>query len=426
VIGTRLGSYEIVEQLGAGGMGAVYVARHHLLGRRAAVKVLLPELCGRREAVERFFDEARAISAVPDAGVVQIFDYGHDDAGNAYLVMELLEGESLEARLQRVGRLSAADAVRVVRQAAMTLARAHAAGVVHRDIKPDNLFLVGDMEAEAGERVKVLDFGIAKLADGGPHARSRTSTGVVVGTPLYMSPEQCRGHGGIDHRADIYALGCVLFRAVAGRPPFDAEGAGEILMMHMMTPPPRPSDVVVGVPPDLDAIVLRCLAKDVNERYATAAELASDLGALSARLTGRAHVVSIQPTVIATPAPTTLGLARGSTPVPAVARRRAGAWLSGIAAVVIAGGAIAFVAGRGATSVAPADDDASSVTMPAATAPPPADAGMPPVDAAVDAPPVPEHRPTVRRPHHRSTTSSSSSAATPSTPTTSEDPYDHP
>src|SRR5689334_8880512 len=161
-------------------MGAVYVARHHLLGKRAAIKVLLPELCGRREAVERFFDEARAITAVHDPGVVQIFDFGHDAGGQAYIVMELLDGESLDARLRRTGRLAIPDALRTVRQAATTLARAHAAGLVHRDVKPDNLFLVVDAEAEAGERVKVLDFGIAKLTGDDAGARARTGTGVVI------------------------------------------------------------------------------------------------------------------------------------------------------------------------------------------------------------------------------------------------------
>jgi serine/threonine-protein kinase len=416
VIGAQLGNYQILDTIGAGGMGAVYLGEHRVLGRRAAIKVLLPELVARQDAVERFFQEARAIAAIPDPGVVQIFDFGYEQ-GCAYLVMELLVGESVERRLARLGRLPVPDAVRVARQIATTLAAAHAAGIVHRDIKPDNLFLVRDPEAETGERIKVLDFGIAKLASVG--TTSRTSTGVVMGTPLYMSPEQCRGAGGVDHRADIYALGCVLFHAVCGRPPFDAEGAGEVIARHLFEPAPRAAAIAIGIPAELDALIAKCLAKSPDERFADMPSLAAALGALSARLTGRDHVnIALPPT--SPPATTTLGFAAGQA---GPRRARTGLAIGGFAIVGAAIGALAlFHGGAASVAVTPAARPALAPIADAAQRP---DAPHP--DAAPDAAPVrprpdaaapltpPAHLPP--RPHH---------APRPAAPPKEEDPYAHP
>jgi serine/threonine-protein kinase len=276
--GTTIGSYQILRKLGEGGMGAVYEATHALLGRRAAVKVLLPMYSQNADIVNRFFNEARAATAVADPGIVQIFDFGHHE-GAAYIVMEFLEGESLEARLRRVGRLAVVDAGRICRQVAMALAAAHRRGIVHRDLKPDNVFLVPDLEVVGGERAKVLDFGIAKLV-GDDQARSATRTGSVIGTPEYMSPEQCRGANTvqIDHRADVYALGCILFTLVTGTTPFRGEGAGDLIIAHVTTPPPAPSTLVPDLPPDVDAVVLRCLAKKPADRFQSMLEVAQALG----------------------------------------------------------------------------------------------------------------------------------------------------
>jgi serine/threonine-protein kinase len=205
---TTIGQYQIVRKIGEGGMGAVYLAQHALLGRSAAIKVLLPALSSQREVVERFFNEARATTTVSDPGIVSVFDFGYHTDGSAYIVMELLEGESLETRVHR-GPLPVVDALKITRQVAGSLAAAHACGIVHRDLKPENLMLVRDPEAQGGERPKILDFGIAKLTSDAPD-RSRTRTGTLLGTPIYMSPEQCRGSGLVDHRSDIYSLGCVV------------------------------------------------------------------------------------------------------------------------------------------------------------------------------------------------------------------------
>lgn len=217
----HIGQYKILRTLGAGGMGTVYLGEHRLLGRRAAIKTLLPALSSHREIVDRFFTEARAISAISDPGVVSIFDFGYHVDGTAFIVMEFLEGESLSARLERLGTLRLVDALRLARQLSSSLAAAHDRGIVHRDLKPGNVFLVRDPEVPGGERTKILDFGICKLGD--PECTTTTQTGTMLGTPVYMSPEQCRGAGRVDHRSDIYSLGCVLFHMLAGRPPFDCE-----------------------------------------------------------------------------------------------------------------------------------------------------------------------------------------------------------
>ena len=265
-------------------MGTVFLGEHTLLGRKAAIKVLLPELSSKRDSVDRFFNEARATTAIADPGIVQVFDFGFTPDKVAYIVMELLEGEQLNRRLRRLGALSAPDALRITRQAAGSLDAAHAAGIVHRDLKPDNMYIIRDPEAPGGERPKILDFGIAKLGDEVPD-RAVTQTGAVMGTPLYMSPEQCNGAARVDHRADIYALGCVLFHLATGKPPFDLPGVGAIISAHLRERPPLPSSLVANLPAGLDEIVMRCLAKSAGDRFQTMFELQQACDAILVRLT---------------------------------------------------------------------------------------------------------------------------------------------
>ncbi len=268
---THIGQYKILRTLGAGGMGTVYLGEHLLLGRRAAIKTLLPTLSSQREIVDRFFNEARAISAISDPGVVQIFDFGYHVDGTAYIVMEFLEGESLSARLDRLGKLPLVDALRITRQIANSLAAAHACSIVHRDLKPGNVFMIRDSEAQGGERTKILDFGICKLGD---NSDGRTTqTGVMLGTPVYMSPEQCRGAGSVDHRSDIYSVGCALFHMLTGRPPFDCESVGEFIAAHLKEDPPAPSSLEPTIPPAVDALVMRCLAKNPEDRFQSITEM---------------------------------------------------------------------------------------------------------------------------------------------------------
>src|SRR3954468_19347883 len=260
-------------------MGAVYLGQHQLLGRRAAIKVLLPALSARPDIVNRFFNEARAVTSISDPGIVQVFDFGYHVDGSAFIVMEYLEGETVDRRLTRLGKLAPYEALRLCRQIASSLAAAHAQNIIHRDLKPENIFLVRDGEVASGERPKILDFGIAKLSDDHP-GKIKTNTGALMGTPIYMSPEQCRGLAELDHRSDIYALGCVLFHLLTGRPPFEGEGMGDIIAAHIREPAPAPSSRIGGIPPSVDALVLRCLAKPPGERYPTMLELATAIGQL--------------------------------------------------------------------------------------------------------------------------------------------------
>jgi serine/threonine-protein kinase len=387
--GDRIGPYRIVGLIGSGGMGAVYRAEHTLIGRQAAIKVLLPMLSSERANVDRFFNEARATSAVSDPGIVQVFDFGVTPDGSAYIVMEVLDGESLEKRLDRLGALPQVDALRIVRQVAGSLAAAHSAGIVHRDLKPDNLMMIADADAPGGERPKILDFGIAKLGENRPD-RIKTRTGAVMGTPMYMSPEQCSGAGAVDFRADIYALGCVLFRLVTGRPPFDLPGLGDILSAHLREPPPSPRSIVPNLLPEVDELILRCLAKQPDHRFASMIELQRACDAILARITASGAQTVALPSgsmpfaVPAQPPRTTLSLSAGSLPAPPP-QRRLGLWAglfalaatAGIVAAVIAHRANARTGERPAAavpmpSVAPSEPELAPVapSEPAPTPPP--------------------------------------------------------
>ena len=272
----HIGQYRILRKIGAGGMGTVFVGEHILLGRQAAIKMLVPTLAVQHEVVERFFNEARATSAISDPGVVQIYDFGYHVDRTPYIVMELLAGESLSVRIDRRGALRPIPALRLARQIAGALAAAHARDIIHRDLKPDNVFLVRDSEAPGGERAKVLDFGICKIER---DDEALTGSGVVLGTPAYMSPEQCQGAGRIDQRSDIYSLGCVVFHMLTGRAPFECDGAGEFIVAHMQQVAPAPSSFA-ELPAAIDALVGRCLAKSPADRFRSMTELQRAIGGL--------------------------------------------------------------------------------------------------------------------------------------------------
>lgn len=274
MLGQRIGNYRVVRQLGEGGMGVVYEALRDDIGSRAAIKVMRPESALNPDAAARFFNEARAANLVDHPGIVKIFDYGQLPNGAPYLAMELLPGESLHQRLERERRLSEPDTIRLGRQVASALAAAHAKEVIHRDLKPENIFVVPDGEAEGGERAKILDFGIAKLARG-QTGSVRTQTNMMMGTPIYMSPEQCKGGKHVDGRADVYALGVILFEMLAGRPPFVAEQAGEYIGMHLFKAPPPLSSLAPTASPGLHKLVDLMLCKDPLERPTMAAAAGS-------------------------------------------------------------------------------------------------------------------------------------------------------
>ena len=271
MIGRVLGKYRILGQIGDGGMGVVYRAEHVMLGSPAAVKVLLPQFTKDPIVVDRFFTEAKAASAIRHVGITEVFDFGRLSGNQAYIAMELLRGEDLTSFLARHGTLAPTVAALITMQVLAALNAAHVIGVVHRDLKPDNIYLTRDLGAPGGIRVKILDFGIAKLVGDQLGNKTKTKGGSILGTPVYMAPEQCRGAGDIDARTDIYAVGCILFELLTGRPPFLAEGGGEVMAMHIYEPPPRLSSLAPQLPVELDALLAKMLAKVADDRVPSAA-----------------------------------------------------------------------------------------------------------------------------------------------------------
>ncbi|MGK3960183.1 protein kinase [Sorangium sp. So ce118] len=270
--------YAIHRLLGQGGMGAVYEARHTGTGRRVAVKVILGQAAD-EELVRRFQREARAVGAVESEHIAQVFDTGRDrETGAPYIAMEFLEGEDVQSLIGRLGPLPVDLALRIGLQACLGLERAHEAGIVHRDIKPANLFLA---RKQGGQRlIKLLDFGIAKVADNSLGNGGMTKSGTMLGSPLYMSPEQARGSGAVDARSDIWSLGISLYHALSGqRPNEHLTGLGELVLAICTTPVRWLQEVAPWVPPEVAHVVHRALAIDPAGRTASAAELAAALRA---------------------------------------------------------------------------------------------------------------------------------------------------
>ncbi|MCC6999492.1 MAG: protein kinase [Deltaproteobacteria bacterium] len=263
LIGRTVGNYVVLSKLGEGGMGTVYQAEHPGIGRRVAIKVLRAHLAGDPDTVARFFREARAVNQVRHPNVVQVLDLGTTPEGTIYAIMELLEGESLAGRLRRVRRLELGEATAVFDACADALEAVHAHGIVHRDLKPDNIFLARPDDG-GPEVVKLLDFGVAKLLDGADANISQT--GALIGTPAYMSPEQCEGQRDVDARTDVYAMGCVLYHMLVGLPPFQADSVTKMIMMQVGTMPPRAREHRPELPPAIEALLEQALAKRADER----------------------------------------------------------------------------------------------------------------------------------------------------------------
>jgi serine/threonine-protein kinase len=281
--GTQIGKYTLRRKLGQGGFGSVFAGYDESLEREVALKILNAEHKASDDVMRRFLQEARLAARIGHPGITTVFECaqisntGTITDGIAYIAMELLDGESLAHRLHRSGRMTTATAMEIARQIASALEAAHKAGIVHRDLKPDNIFLVKDPAVPGGERVKVLDFGIAKLH----HTQSssvHTQTNEVFGTPRYMSPEQCRSATQIDQRSDIYTLGCILFELLTGRPPFVGQ-TGELFAQHLMVEAPSVLQFVRDTPYHVADLVKRMLAKSEAERPQTMADVQRELEA---------------------------------------------------------------------------------------------------------------------------------------------------
>ena len=271
----------------------MYEVKHVELGRRAALKMLLPEIAKKEEMATRFFTEARAMSMVEHPALTHVYEYGHLDDGGAYIVMEYIEGESLRQLLhKRGGKLHVIAALSWVRQIAAALQVAHEKGVIHRDLKPENIMLVENEDTSVESRIKILDFGIAKTFDVSPEAKPiQTRPGQMMGTPTYMAPEQADAPGKIGGHTDVYALGVLLFEMISGRPPFTGDDAIEVVGKHMFSAPPHLRDVVPDADLELDELLFRMLAKAPESRP-TMRELKSQLGKLAKKIGQRSSQIT--------------------------------------------------------------------------------------------------------------------------------------
>jgi len=286
------GRYLIESRLGEGGMGVVYKCKHVVLQKDLAMKVLRADVSRDQEIIQRFRQEAQSASSVGSQHIIDISDFGTLKDGATYFVMEHLDGQELTGAIEDPEPIPPERVVHIAKQLCDALGAAHERGIVHRDMKPDNVFLVS--RANNPDFVKVLDFGIAKV--GGANSKL-TKAGQVFGTPHYMSPEQCSG-AGVDHRTDIYAVGVILYEMACGRVPFDADNLMGILTKHIYEQPIPPHDLPppIDVPPGLEAVIMKALAKQADQRYQTMAEMRADLDMLSAGQTPNAVLDAVNRT----------------------------------------------------------------------------------------------------------------------------------
>jgi serine/threonine protein kinase len=317
----RLGGFRILKILGHGGMGVVFQGEDPRLGRQVAIKAMLPHLAGSRSSQERFLREARAAATLADDHIVPIFHVG-EDRGAPFIVMPFLQGEPLDERLKRDKSLPIAEVLRIGREAAQGLAAAHQRGLIHRDIKPANIWLEGDRR-----RVKILDFGLARATT---DSTGLTQTGAIIGTPQYMAPEQASGKKDLDHRCDLFSLGCVLYRLATGRVPFKGDDTLAILSALALDEPERPSALRKDMPESLSDLVMQLLAKKPEERPESAQAVVDALQKIEAQSTASSSAALPSWTLRST------GLARPAGPAGRGKKRLPLPWLLGSAAGLLA------------------------------------------------------------------------------------------
>ena len=272
LIGRNVGSYRVVKALGKGGMGAVYMAEHPVIGSKVAIKFLHPQYATDKKIVDRFFNEARAVNVIGHDNILKILDLNVTEDNRHYFIMEFLHGKALQDLVKPDVPMPLEEAGPVLLQVCEALQAAHDHGIIHRDLKPDNVYLI----VHKGKKnfVKVVDFGIAKLTDEQGQSTGKTQTGMVMGTPAYMSPEQAGGMTNrIDARSDIYSLGCMMYQMATGKLPFPGTSFGEVLIGHLQIPPTPPRQVVPEIPEAYEAIVLKCLEKKQEDRYQSMKDL---------------------------------------------------------------------------------------------------------------------------------------------------------
>ena len=349
------GRYRLTDRLGQGGMGTVYRAVHTLMDKPLAVKILRGELATDADAVARFHREARSASRLDHDHCIRVNDFGQTEDGLLYLAMELLEGRSLGQRIVE-SRMSVTEAASTAQAIALALEHAHEAGVIHRDLKPDNVFLA--QRSRGREIVKVLDFGLAKLASDSGKSRSITRDGTIFGTPEYMAPEQAQGEA-LDNRTDLYSLGVLLYRLATGELPFRGDTFVAVLTKHVREAPRPPREVNPAIPPGLEAVILRCMEKRSADRYASASEVAEALAPLVPRRdnTGQTAQLRTVPPIVPPIAPVVAATSTESFDGELAPPRHTGARSLALVlvALVLAGGAAAWWSRRAPPSPLPTE-----------------------------------------------------------------------
>ena len=360
--------YRITRRIGNGGMGAVYEAVHAVIGKTVAVKVLHERLVERREVAARLMNEARLASSIRNEHIVDIFDFGETADGRTFIVMELLEGESLAAVIHREGAMPEKRAAAVCLQVADALGAAHERGVIHRDVKPENIFL---SQRDGVDFVKVLDFGVSKTvrAGDGDEALRLTHTGMVLGTPLYMSPEQARGEEQIDHRIDVYALGVILYECLTGETPFRGTNyLGIISDVLSRTPsPPRQLRPDLRISTSLEQVTARAMARDREVRYPSMAALGADLR----------HVLAGEAPAVIAPSPASVARAR-------LKRRLLYVAVAAISITVVVTTAMLTGSASGGGPASPSPTAAKAAALAPPAPPPPALVAPPPASVIVE------------------------------------------
>ncbi len=341
LIGEMIGRYRVEKKIGQGGMGSVYELLQPAIHKRMALKLLHEEYASREEIVKRFFDEARAVNLIGHPSIVDITDFSHLPDGRPFIIMEFLQGESLEDYLSDKGALGEAETLDILKQICSALGAAHSKHIVHRDLKPENIFLV--RHPHQPMRVKVLDFGIAKLRDKGTHgAKNETQTGVVLGTPTYMSPEQAQGNTtDADHRTDIYSLGAMLFQMLTGAPPFAGKTFASLIFKHISEAPPKVGASRPDIAPAWTTIVDTALSKSPEDRYQSMQALLDDAQEAVPQAPLAATNIKLEPAP-PTPAAASVTLEEHTKKSPPLVPL--------IAAVALLGGAGAWFATRGGAS----------------------------------------------------------------------------